>query len=66
MGSIFILLVVLYICSFIYNNLGLSSNSFNFTKYVDIFIALISITYKYAVNSLLLLSQKINKVILRK
>lgn len=66
MGSIFILLVVLYICSFIYNNLGLSSNSFNFnfnfSKYVDIFIAVIAQTYRYAVNSLLLLSQKINNI----
>ena len=66
MGSIFILLVALYICSFIYNNLGLSANSFNFnfnfSKYVDIFIAVIAQTYRYAVNSLLLLSQKINNI----
>lgn len=62
MGSIFILLVVLYICSFIYNTLGLSSNSFNLNKYVDIFIALIRGICRYSVNSLLLLSQKINNI----
>ena len=66
MGKLFLLLIGLYICSFIYNNLGLSSNSFNFnfnfSKYVDIFIAVIAQTYRYAVNSLLLLSQKINNI----
>jgi hypothetical protein len=37
MGKLFLLLIGLYICTFIYNNLGLSSNSFNFSKYIDIF-----------------------------
>jgi hypothetical protein len=66
MVSLFLLLLGLYICSFIYNNLGLSSNSFNFnfnfSKYVDIFIAVIDQIHRYVVNSLLLLSQKINNI----
>jgi hypothetical protein len=67
MGSIFLLLIGLYICNFVYNTLGLSSNSiklnFNPSKYIDIFIGIIDQIYKWLVKNLLLLIKKINLAI---
>ena len=67
MGKLFLLLIGLYICTFIYNSLGLSSNSFNFNfnfnKYVDIFIYTINQFYKWSIKNLLLLNKKISSTL---